>query len=296
VIDAPALRAMLGRSNLAVVDLGRADTYAQAHVPGAVHLDYRQIVAARLPAMGLLPSTEQLAAVLSGLGVAPTNHIVAYDDEGGGRAARFLWTLDVLGHPRCSLLNGGIQAWVEENGPVSQTPGRRPASNYRVTLRSEPVADQRYLLDHLRDATVAIVDTRTAAEYTGASKRAERAGHIPGAINFGWVKAMAEPPRNLRLRPADQLVKVLAGLGVTPDKRGHHVLPNTPSFGTQVLGTKAPGLPKSARLPGLVVRVGKQPGHAYRMKGQTVSRRPEGGASAVVDGAGCPAALTNCAV
>lgn len=218
LVDRGALQVMLGTPGLVVVDVGRAETYAQAHVPGAVHLDYGQIVATQPPAMGLLPSAEQLGTVLSRLGLQQTDHVVAYDDEGGGRAARFLWTLDVVGHSRSSLLDGGIQAWLEEGGPVTRTPASRIATSYPTTLHGEPVADKRYVLEHLGDATIAIVDTRTHAEYAGATKRAERIGHIPGAINFDWVNAMTDPPRNLRLRSKSELSATLVELGITPDK------------------------------------------------------------------------------
>lgn len=60
------------------------------------------------------------------------------------------------------------------------------------------VADKNYIIDRLRDPGVAIVDTRTPAEYRGGTRRAERAGHIPGAVNFDWVNAI-DQARGARL-------------------------------------------------------------------------------------------------
>jgi thiosulfate/3-mercaptopyruvate sulfurtransferase len=218
LVEPAELEAKLGASALLIVDLGRAETYAQVHIPGAVHLDYGLIVAAHAPAMGLVPSAERLSEVLGDIGLTPAHHVVAYDDEGGGRAARLLWTLDVIGHVRYSLLNGGIQAWLEERRKSTTTPARAMPTHYPVTLHETASADAQYILTHLRDSGVVLLDTRTPGEYTGATKRAERAGHIPGAVNFDWVNAMVDPPRNLRLRPKAELEGLFEKLGVTRDK------------------------------------------------------------------------------
>jgi thiosulfate/3-mercaptopyruvate sulfurtransferase len=218
LVEPAELETKLGASALLIVDLGRTETYAQAHIPGAVHLDYGLIVTARAPAMGLVPGAERLSEVLGDIGLTPAHHVVAYDDEGGGRAARLLWTLDVIGHPRHSLLNGGIQAWIEERRRSTTIPARATPRHYPVTLHETATADAQYILMHLRDSGVVLLDTRSSGEYTGATKRAERAGHIPGAVNFDWVNAMVDPPRNLRLRPRAELERLFEKLGVTRDK------------------------------------------------------------------------------
>jgi len=217
IVEPAELETRLGAENLLIVDLSRPETYAQAHLPGAVHLEYAQIVAARPPAMGMLPGAAPLSDVLGAIGATPDSHIVAYDDEGGGRAARLLWTLDVIGHPRYSLLNGGLQAWINERHPVNAEPVQRPRSSYPVTFSDGAVADKNYILERLRDPRVVIVDARSPAEYRGENRRAERAGHIPGAVNFDWVNEI-DRARNLRLKPAEELKRMLSRLGVTPDK------------------------------------------------------------------------------
>ena len=81
------LEKQLGAENLLVVDVSRSEIYDQGHIPGAAHIDYAQIIAARPPAMGELPSEPQLSDVFSSIGMRPENHVVAYDNEGGGRAS-----------------------------------------------------------------------------------------------------------------------------------------------------------------------------------------------------------------
>lgn len=217
VVEPTELEERLGSDNLLIIDMCRPEIYAQAHIPGAVHLDYNQIIAARPPVLGLLPAETHLSRALGRLGLTPDMFVVAYDDEGGGRASRLLWTLDVVSHARRALLNGGLHAWVAENRPLSAEGLHREADPYPVIRNGEAVADKDYVLVHLNDPAVMIVDTRSPAEYSGMNRRAERAGHIPGAVNFDWVGAM-DHSRNLRLRLEAQLRSALNALGITPDK------------------------------------------------------------------------------
>lgn len=71
-------------------------------------------------------------------------------DEGSGRASRLLWTLDVIGHPHYSLLNGSLHAWLNDRHPVSAEAVRRPRSQYTVKFRDTVLADKNYIVSHLR--------------------------------------------------------------------------------------------------------------------------------------------------
>lgn len=217
LVEPAELQPHLGEPNLLVVDLSKAEAYAQGHVPGAVHIDYSQIVAAKPPAMGRLPDTAHLTEVFRSIGLQPDDHVVAYDDECNGRAARLLWTLDVIDHPHFSLLNGGLEAWQEAGYPLSHEPAVRARSDYTVKRIERAVADKNYVLHHLRDPHTVLLDTRSPEEYQGKLKRASRAGHIPGAVNFNWMDAM-DLKRCLRLKSSDELRQMLNDLGVTPDK------------------------------------------------------------------------------
>ncbi|MGD8309075.1 MAG: sulfurtransferase [Chromatiales bacterium] len=217
ILDPEALEPLLGAEGLLVVDLCKPDVYARLHVPGAVFLDYGRIVAARSPVAGLMPDPAALEAVLSGIGIGDDTHVIAYDDEGGGKAGRLLWTLDVLGHRRSSLLNGGLHAWANEGRPLEARPAvARPA---QFTARPDPApsADADYVLDRLADPELCLLDARSAEEYSGAKRLAARGGHIPGAVHWDWLEAL-DRDRNLRLRPEVELRAELEGRGVTADR------------------------------------------------------------------------------
>ena len=73
-----------------VVDLCRDENYLRHHIPGAVHISPAELISGTPPAVGKLPSVDRLERLFSRIGYEPGKHIVAYDDEGGGWAGRFI--------------------------------------------------------------------------------------------------------------------------------------------------------------------------------------------------------------
>lgn len=218
LIEPESLQACLTDPAVLIVDLCDPASYAAGHIPGAVPLDYADLVRVEPPAMGLLPTAEHLSDVLSRLGLTSERQVVAYDNQGNGRAGRLLWTLATLGHQRASLLNGGLHAWEAAGGPL-EAPVRPPArSAYQARfLNPAAVADRDYILTRLGQPDLALVDTRTPAEYAGLDVRAARSGHIPGAVNLNWTDAM-DSQRQWRFQPDPILRGLLEARGVTPDQ------------------------------------------------------------------------------
>jgi len=215
ILEPEQLAASLGADNVLIIDLCKPQSAAR--VPGAVRLEYSSIIASRTPVGGLLPEAGQLAGALSALGLTPAHHVVAYDDEGGGKAGRLLWTLDMLGHGRASMLNGGIHSWANEGHPLTDEAAAPSPSRYDAQIIGQGAADKDYILERIGDPDVVFLDTRTPEEYRGVNVRAERGGHIPGAVNFNWVNAI-DQERNLRLKSAEELRHLLEAAGAAPDK------------------------------------------------------------------------------
>ncbi len=249
IAEPDTLENELGGKDLLVVDLSDEETHMRQHVPGAVHLSYERIIDAKPPAMGLLPDDWELGAVFSSLGMTPHTHVVAYDDAGNGKACRLLWTLQAIGHENFSLLNGGLHAWFNEGHSVEGGINRPDRSDYEVTHHTDAIADRDYILAHLNDPGVVILDTRTPAEFLGQDRRAARGGHIPGAVNMDWTLAM-DRARNLRLKTDNELREMLEKLGVTADKEViTHCQTHHRSSHTYIV-LKALGFPRIKGYPG----------------------------------------------
>lgn len=218
LLEPALLEAVVGAIGLVVLDLRSQEAYVTGHVPGAIPADYGDFIEAKPPAMGLLPGMDHLGHVLGALGITPEHHVVTYDDEGGGRAGRVIWTLHALGHERCSLLNGGFHAWGGEGLPIETGPATHHGNQYDARLDNPGVlATKEYIQAHLGSEDLALLDTRSRAEFDGTDVRAARGGHLPGAVNFNWTDAM-DRTRRLRMLPDEALRARLDTLAVVPDK------------------------------------------------------------------------------
>ncbi len=219
LIEPKALQEMLSDAQLLVVDLSKAATYAQLHIPGAMHMEYAILNGGTQPAPGLLPPEERLAQIAGMLKLNKMSRIVAYDDEGSGRAARLAWTLHYLGYESVQVLNGGLQAWNNEGHPVDNRPVLPDVTATLPLASRNPsvLADHTYILKHLDDASVALLDARTPEEYAGTKVRAARGGHIPGAVNLNWLDTM-DKNRNLRIKSPEILNDALSTLGIRPEQ------------------------------------------------------------------------------
>jgi thiosulfate/3-mercaptopyruvate sulfurtransferase len=185
------------------------DAYRSGHIPGAVFLDIDTELSAPASDEGgrhPLPSPEDFARALGAAGIGDRTAVVAYDDSGGGSAARLVWMLRAIG--RCgALLDGGLQAWPGEleTGEITATP---------TTCTPRPWPTQK-----LNDATQAhnaghdpqrlLLDARVPGRYTGEHPAPVdlRPGHIPGARNAPWQENLTPdgrfaPPEELRRRYA----------------------------------------------------------------------------------------------
>lgn len=205
-----------GYDNVLIVDMSAPSTYAQLHVPGAVHLGYDAIVTARKPVLGLLPDAATLNRVLSAVGIDRDTHVIAYDDACGGKASRLLWTLSAAGHEHYSLLNGGLHAWANEGFPHTAEAVMPAPSDFSTQRNDASIAETEDVRSCMDIDDCRILDVRSPAEYSGEKKLAERAGHIPGAINIEWTRTM-DRTRNLRLLPDDELRGLFADADIEPE-------------------------------------------------------------------------------
>lgn len=203
---------------ISIWDLTTKESYQEGHLENAIFVNFAQLRSGEPPVQGLLPSNEQLTEVFSQIGLKDDTHIVLYDDDGGGKSGRTAWTLDVIGHHNYSVINGGIMAWKAKGLPLSSSPTEPSATDYPVTyLTDELVVSREWLLEHLDNEQLIVWDARSPQEFDGSLARATKAGHIPGAVNYEWTRAM-QLDNNRTLRPLEEIKGELEKLGITPDK------------------------------------------------------------------------------
>ncbi|MCK8515762.1 sulfurtransferase [Methylonatrum kenyense] len=220
LLEPTDLAARVDQQDLRIVDLCDTEVHQAGHIPGALPLPFSALLRKEPPAMGLLPDAADLSQALGAIGLRPEHHVVAYDNTGGGRASRLLWTLDVIGHGGgYSLLNGGLAAWRAAGLPLERgNTEQSAAAPYPAQIPAAPAAraDRAMILQRLDDPGLRILDARSRAEFLGEDVRAARGGHIPGARHLEWT-AFLDPDNHGRLKDTETLRRMLEQRDLRPE-------------------------------------------------------------------------------
>jgi thiosulfate/3-mercaptopyruvate sulfurtransferase len=222
LISAHELLALVerGAPDLRIVDvrwyLGRpgdgVQAYAAGHLPGAIHLDLDDDLADLegygAPGRHPLPAPDVFEAELAAAGIGDGDLVVAYDDVGGWVAARLWWMLDVLGHERVAVLDGGIDAWTAAGGELSTEVRTLPPTELHLADEWDRVIGRGELRSRLGE--VVLLDARGVPRYRGEAEPVDPvAGHIPTARNAPVEGNLVDG----RFRPAAELAARFRELG-----------------------------------------------------------------------------------
>ena len=198
LVEPETLSKELDNKHLLIIDLCRNSNYKRFHLPGAVHVNPSELVSGLEPASGKLASIYQLKRLFERIGYTPNQHVVVYDDEGGGWAGRFIWTLDVIGHSSMSYINGGLTAWAQAKLPLTMREATPQPTEVNLRINSMVVAEKEEVKASINDDSVLVWDARSPEEYNGTRRFAARGGHVPGAINLDWLE-LIDQKRHLKL-------------------------------------------------------------------------------------------------
>lgn len=222
-LDHPALR---------LIDMRSGDAYAQAHIPGAVNVPVGAI-ASTVDDIPLEFDREEVQDTLNNAGLEPDMTVVIYDDLGMMNAGRLFWTLEYVGHQDVRVLDGGWNAWAAAGLQTATAVPDVRVTSYQLNLDDSKIVSAEGVLERLDDPDVIIVDARSPREYTGEARLADRAGHIPGAVNLVWLDALTggdtvfttDPDWQAELQDEDvevfksaqEIQALLDESGITPD-------------------------------------------------------------------------------
>jgi thiosulfate/3-mercaptopyruvate sulfurtransferase len=200
------------------VDVDTAE-YEKGHLPGAVGFNWQTQLNDRVRRD--IPSKEEFEKLLSEAGIDNDTTVVLYGDNNNWFAAFALWLFNYYGHDDVVLIDGGRKKWLAENRPLTTDVPSYPRTSYKVSkVNSNLRATRELVLDSVRGTKRNLVDVRSVPEFTGEiiappglSETAQRAGHIPGAINVPWVQAVNEDGT---FKSPDELLALYTGKGLDP--------------------------------------------------------------------------------
>ncbi|CAN5790447.1 sulfurtransferase [soil metagenome] len=214
-LDDPAVRIVESDEDVLLYDTG--------HIPGAVKIDWHADLNDPLQRDYL--DAEQFADLMRRKGIGPDTTVVFYGDKNNWWATYALWVFRLFGHRDLRIMDGGRKKWEDEGRPMTTDEPDHPPADYPVPRRDDRSirAFRDDVMRHM-EARGPMVDVRSPEEFRGErlhmpdypQEGAMRGGHIPGARNVPWARAVN--PETGEFRSADELRSIYEGeLGLKPD-------------------------------------------------------------------------------
>ena len=217
LIETTELRTILANPGVRVLDARLPQEYRQAHLPGAINLPAPATDDRLASGRGYPLDPLRAKGLFRAAGINNASRVIVYDDEGNRFATWLFYVLDVFGHHRVQVLNGGIRKWYAEGLPLTAEVSSASLGDFTPEHGTVTLVTSQWIEQHLEDPGVRLVDARTPAEYTGLGGPGIRLGHIPGAVNIEWTRLITPGAINTFLAPP-ALERVFSDAGVTPEK------------------------------------------------------------------------------
>nr|WP_086937941.1 rhodanese-like domain-containing protein [Thaumasiovibrio occultus] len=238
VVNTDWLKSNLSRPDVKVLDASwfmpgserdPLSEFIQTRIPGAQFFDFDQkIKNASSPLPHMLPSETLFSQAVSAMGITNDDEIVVYDSQGVFSSPRVWWMFKAMGHTRVAILNGGLPAWLKENGdvetgePLTVTP-----NNYQAVFQPQWVVDAAQVNELRQDDEAVVLDARSSARFFGQASEPRpevRSGHMPGSRNLPFGQLVKNgamlAPEKLATRFAafadnEQQLVMSCGSGIT---------------------------------------------------------------------------------
>jgi len=185
-IGNPSVKAVESNEDLLLYDIG--------HIPGARKIDWNRDL--HDPLVRDFVDGVAFSALMRDKGIDRQDTIVLYGDQNNRWAAYTAWVFALFGHEDVRLLDGGRDAWHNEDRETTLDlpwPAATP-SQYPVVERDDSTF--RVFADAVGRGAQ-LLDVRTPAEFAGEAPpggrrpdAAQRRGHIPDARNIPWETAL----------------------------------------------------------------------------------------------------------
>lgn len=197
--------------------------YVSGHISGAVEVDWTRDLNDPLRRDYL--DRQKFEALMSRIGVTPDTLLIFYGDKNNWWATYAFWVFQLFGHRNAKIMDGGRLKWENEKRPLTREKPNYPPTQYTASDRSDEElrAFRDEVMKHVQ-AHKPLVDVRSPQEYTGERLHMEaypnegalRGGHIPGAVNVPWARAI-DPDTGI-FKSADSLREIYEGeQGLKPD-------------------------------------------------------------------------------
>ena len=184
--------------------------YSSGHIEGAVEVDWTRDL--NDPVQRDYLGREGFEKLMRRIGATKDTTVIFYGDRNNWWATYALWVFRLFGHDNAKVMDGGRIKWVKEGRALTKDVPHPPETQYQAEERDDAKvrAYRDTVLEHAKKQGK-MIDVRSPQEYSGErlhmpeypNEGALRGGHIPGAKNIPWARAVN--PDDGTFKTADEL-------------------------------------------------------------------------------------------
>jgi thiosulfate/3-mercaptopyruvate sulfurtransferase len=211
----------LSAPGLVIVEVDEDTTaYDAGHIPGAIKINWRTEL--QDPVRRDFVDRTGFEKLLSSKGISHDDTVILYGGNNNWFAAYAYWYFKLYGHQNVRLIDGGRKKWELDGRPLVTEVPDRVETVYSATEQDPSI---RALRDDVLAAigTQNLVDVRSPDEFSGKllapahlpQEAAQRAGHIPTALNVPWSAAAN---KDGTFKSDAELTDLYSSVGLQDDK------------------------------------------------------------------------------
>jgi len=195
--------------------------YEAGHIDSAIGWSWKTQLADTVRRDILSP--EAFQSLMQESGITPETTVVLYGDSNNWFAAWAFWQMKVYGHRDVRMMDGGRKKWEALGLPMTAAATTIAAVSYPLPeANNELRAFLPEVQNQVAQQAVELVDVRSPQEFSGEvlappglPETCQRGGHIPGASNIPWSKAVEEDGT---FKSMEELASIYNAAGITGTK------------------------------------------------------------------------------
>lgn len=211
-----------------IVDVRDGEDYSKEHIAGAISVPQMFYHLSKTSDADLEEAKALFETLLREAGVTEDTYVILYED---GMSSRFggsfrgWWWLNLFGHDKAGVLDGGYKEWKAAGLPVDDVAMTPTPSHFNITLNHSVLARKDDVLAAIDDPSVVLLDNRDAREWfcegsspydTPDKDFSPRRGRIPGASWVEWTDLMDDSD-SPTFRTPEEIREIMQDKGISPE-------------------------------------------------------------------------------
>jgi thiosulfate/3-mercaptopyruvate sulfurtransferase len=205
------LKNNLNAKGLLILDARSKSEYTLGHIPGAISFPVTELNSTIAGQEKNLKGIIEINKLFGLKGIRMDRPIIVYGNEHMRTVSRLFWALELHGHQKTSVLNGGFQGWKAQAYPTAIN-SVVPEETEFVSRYTKANIDKLEVLRATNQEDVLIIDSRSEAEYLGLKSKGDRKGHIPSAKLFSASAAFASSEQGCFMHDIHELKKIYGSI------------------------------------------------------------------------------------